>query len=326
MKLSRIFAAALVQLGLATAPALAGSYSALYVFGDSLSDVGNVYLGTGGAEPAAPYVGGQFSNGPVWSQDFSHALGLGTLLPSLAGGTDFAFGGATTGFAATLSNPSLVPTLAQQVGVFLAANGNAAPSSALYSVWIGSNDVLNIVSSGVSPTTAAQEAQGAAGTEAGAIAALAAKGAKNFLVPLVADLGHAPTLASLGAAAAAAGTALSAVYDTALEADLASLAATPGIALGYLDTYTLLDDLIASPASFGFNNATKPCYVGPYTGGGSVCATPDSYVFWDSLHPTAAADKVIATAAYAVAVPEPATLALLATGLAAVAARRRRQG
>jgi phospholipase/lecithinase/hemolysin len=324
MQPTHTIAAALGALCLAAAPAAATSYSALYVFGDSLSDAGNVFLATSGVEPAAPYVGGQFSNGPIWARDLSQALGLGALLPSLGGGTDFAFGGATTGFAATLSSPSLVPTVAQQVGLFLAATGNVAPSSALYSVWIGSNDVLNIVGNGVTGPTAAQQAQGAAATEAGAIAALAAKGAKNFLVPLVADLGHAPILSALGPVAEAAGTALSTVYDTALKADLAGLAATPGIDLAYLDTFTLLDDVVASPAAFGLTNATAPCYVGPFTGGGTVCATPATYLFWDTQHPTAAGGVVIATSAFSAVVPEPATLALLATGLVFLAAPRRR--
>ena len=52
----------------------AAQFSAEYVFGDSLSDVGNVYLATGGIEPASPYVDGQFSNGPVWAQDLGSGL------------------------------------------------------------------------------------------------------------------------------------------------------------------------------------------------------------------------------------------------------------
>ena len=74
------------------------------MFGDSLSDVGNVYLATNGIEPASPYVDGQFSNGPVWVQDLAARLGLPALTPSLAGGSDYAFGGATTGSPST-NNP-----------------------------------------------------------------------------------------------------------------------------------------------------------------------------------------------------------------------------
>ena len=40
---------------------------------------------------------GIFSNGLTWVEDLSTMLGLGTLKPSLAGGNDFAFGGAETG-------------------------------------------------------------------------------------------------------------------------------------------------------------------------------------------------------------------------------------
>lgn len=81
----------------------ASSYTAVYSFGDSLSDVGNVHTLTSiltlgkAAEPAPPYVNGQFSNGSVWVQDLSQLLGLAPLKPSVLGGTDYAWGGATTG-------------------------------------------------------------------------------------------------------------------------------------------------------------------------------------------------------------------------------------
>src|SRR6516165_2559979 len=44
-------------------PALsqASSFDAIYAFGDSLSDVGNIFTASGGVAPAAPYANGQFS-------------------------------------------------------------------------------------------------------------------------------------------------------------------------------------------------------------------------------------------------------------------------
>jgi phospholipase/lecithinase/hemolysin len=112
----RFFSAAAFALAACCSTALVGvsagqaaDFSAMYVFGDSLSDVGNVYLGSSGSEPASPYVGGQFSNGPVWVQDLAARLGLPALTPSLAGGTDYAFGGATTG--STSTNNPVVPNL-----------------------------------------------------------------------------------------------------------------------------------------------------------------------------------------------------------------------
>ena len=80
-----------------TTAAPGAPYSAMYAFGDSLTDTGNVSLATLGMVPASPYADRSFSNGPVWAQDLAQSLGLPALKPSLAGGTDFAYGGAETG-------------------------------------------------------------------------------------------------------------------------------------------------------------------------------------------------------------------------------------
>ncbi len=325
MPSSNRIATAFAALSLAFVPVAAQAYSALYVFGDSLSDVGNDFLVTGGAEPAPPYANGQFSNGPVWAQDLSHSLGLGTLKPSLApGGTDYAFGGATTGYPATATPASPIPTLITQLGLFAANQGGIAPSAALYAVWAGSNDLLNIISNGVPSGTPTQAAQGAAQTEAAAIGTLAAAGARDFLVPLISDLGKTPELSNLGSTASAAGTALALIYNVALQQDLASLTAIPGTALSYLDTFTLLDNTIADPAAFGLTNVTDPCYIGTYFGGGSVCANPDQYLFWDSLHPTAADHAIIAAAAVN-NVPEPGTITILSAAVVGLLAATRRR-
>lgn len=65
----RLIGTALVgAAALATLPAAAGPYSSLTVFGDSLSDTGNIFIATGGAQPPSnqPYFNGRFSDGPVW--------------------------------------------------------------------------------------------------------------------------------------------------------------------------------------------------------------------------------------------------------------------
>jgi phospholipase/lecithinase/hemolysin len=302
-------------------PAHAGPYSAIYAFGDSLSDVGNVFLGTGGAEPAPPYFAGRFSNGPIWLDYLAAQLGTGPMIPSLQGGTDYAFGLATTGFAPTLSTPSLVPTFVQQVALFNTATG-VAPPSALYAVWIGANDLLNVLQSGAAGAQALALMQGAAATEATEIAALIGAGARSFLVGLLPDVGKAPAVTVLGPAAAAAASALAAAYNTALEADLPGVIAA-GATISYLDAFSLLDAAVTDPGAFDLSNVTDPCYVGPLTGGGTVCATPDQYLFWDGDHPTTADHAIIAAVAADVLVPEPGTLSLLAVGLVGLLVCRR---
>ncbi|MGA9865285.1 MAG: SGNH/GDSL hydrolase family protein [Acetobacteraceae bacterium] len=314
---------AVTSLCLAALPVAAHAYSALYVFGDSLSDVGNVFVGTGGAEPASPYFDGRFSNGPIWADDLSASLGLGALKPSLLGGTDYAFGSATTSNPSTAS--SMVPTLTQQVGLFLTATGGSAPSSALYSVWIGGSDMLNLLESGTTGVTALTEAQEAAQSAAADIGTLIDHGARRLLVPLLPDIGASPaaTAAGLGGDA----TLLSLAYNASLEAAIAGLGSVPGLDISYLDTFSLVDAIVADPAGFGLTNVTEPCYVGPYTGGGSVCADPDGYLFWDADHPTASGGAAIAAVAEAL-VPEPGTMGVFVTGLVGLAftLRRRRDG
>jgi phospholipase/lecithinase/hemolysin len=319
--LCRLAVCAVACLGFAISAVAAHAYSAFYVFGDSLSDVGNVFVATGGVQPASPYSNGQFSNGPVWAQDLSNHLGLGVLQPSLVGGTDYAFGSATTSSLAT--ETTVVPTLTQQVGMFLAAAGGIAPGSALYSVWIGGSDLLNILSSGTTGPAALAEAQAAAQSEAADIGTLIAHGARTILVPLVPDIGVAP--GAIAAGAGAAGTLLAQTYNTVLQAAIGGLGSVPGLDVLYLDTFALVDAVVANPGGSGFSNVTAPCYIGPFTGGGSVCATPDLYLFWDQDHPTAAGHAAIAAAA-AVLVPEPAAMSVLAAGVAGIALMRRRRG
>src|ERR1700735_3598755 len=72
-------------------------FSAIYAFGDSLTDGGNDSLATAGLVPMAPYADRSFTNGQVWVKDLAQDLGLPALNPSLAGGTDFAYGGGVNG-------------------------------------------------------------------------------------------------------------------------------------------------------------------------------------------------------------------------------------
>lgn len=316
MRMRRGVASVAGMLAFLSLPMTAQAYSALYVFGDSLSDAGNVYIATGRQQPAAPYVNGQYSNGPTWVQDLAQSLGLGSVAASLAGGTDYAFGGSTTGYLA--AGPT---TLTAQVGMFSTAVGGVASSTALYAVWSGANDLFAILGSGAS--NAAAEAAGAALVEANAIATLAGMGAKDFVVPLLPDLGETPDITAVTGASALA-TALTAAYNAALVSDIQSLVAGTSISVSLVDTFSLIDAAVANPSAYGFTNVTAPCYTGSYTGSGTVCATPDSYLFWDGVHPTAAGQAIVAAAAEA-ALPEPGTLAVLGCGLAALGALRTRQ-
>ena len=109
----------------------------MVVFGDSLSDSGNNALVPGLYQPNQVITGNTYvpsatygpagpGDGPVWASYVAAALGV-TLTPSLAGGTNYAFGGAKTG-----PDPSAFPySLLTQANQYLTATNNTASANGL---------------------------------------------------------------------------------------------------------------------------------------------------------------------------------------------------
>jgi phospholipase/lecithinase/hemolysin len=308
------------------AHAWAMPYSGLYAFGDSLSDAGgspsavlSIYKLLGGScdpyHPCPPYFDGRYSNGPVAVERLAESILPGGASP--ANFRDFAVSGSTTGIGnygdggrATVSGTYGLPGMYQQLGLYLSTSSGVADPNALYFVWGGANDFLTLDS----PILAAQNV-------AGYVGALAGAGAKNILVPNLPDLARTPFVQSVGLEAQA--QAFSTGFNTALALQLGNLGTLfPATDIIQFDTYSFLNDVVLNPAKYGLANSQDACLPSLP---GAPCANPDSYVFWDSFHPTTAADAVIASA-FAKAVPEPATIALLAAGLLALfyASRQRR--
>ena len=303
---SRLFSTVAMAIGLLAANVAAASpYSGFYVFGDSLSDSGNIYATTSGSLPPSPYFNGRFSNGPTYAEDLAGRYGFAAA-PSLLGGTNYAFGGATAGGAAMA-----IPSLGDQVSMFRAKPG-AADSSALYVVWAGGNDLR----ADPSPVGIGS----ALGGISGAIQGLYQEGARNFLVMNLPNLGLTPEAQANGTVAAA--TAGSMIFNSYFNSTIGGLqGALAGSNIRTLDTFALLSGIVANPVAAGLGNVTNACFNGT-----SVCSNPDSYLFWDGIHPTAAGHRLIADAAFNVlAVPEPETYALMLAGMGLLALRMRRR-
>ncbi len=278
----------------------AASYGAIYAFGDSLTDAGNDYMASLGLLPTGfIYSDGRFSNGPVWVQDLAKDLGLPAVTPSLAGGTDFAYGGAEAGQEPLHTvNPIDLPA---QLAEFLIEDRHPA-AGALYALSIGANDVLDAI-----PDYAATSAKAiadittAVANEITFLSGLAADGARNFVILNVPDLGLTPSESGTIAATA---TRLSAVYDTDLTNALTSLAAKDHLSVHLVDTFHLIDEAVADPAQYGLKNVTTPVWTGNYENpfSGRLNATgsaQNGYLFFDHLHPTETGHTAIATLALA---------------------------
>ncbi|MBV9248530.1 MAG: SGNH/GDSL hydrolase family protein [Acetobacteraceae bacterium] len=279
----------------------AKGYTAVYAFGDSLSDAGNIAYSTRGAVPASPpYSDGRFSNGPVWIQDLSQDLGLPPVKASLAGGTDFAYGGAETGPTPVHAvNPTDLPG---QVAQFAVDDPIRQPD-ALYAVWIGSNDVLDIANHITDPVQQQADVATAVQNEVSAISSLVALGAKDLLVLNVPNIGESPYEVERGPVISATASSLSGLYNQELASSLQGLMASGAAKVDLLDTYSLLDEAIANPGPYGFTNVTSPVWNGDLTSpsSGTMAATgtaQSKYLFFDDLHPTAQTHALLASAAF----------------------------
>ncbi len=83
----------------------------------------------------------------------------------------------------------------------------------------------------------------------------------------------------------------------------------------------MFKNVIDQPEQYGLTNVTDQCFSATAISV-FLCNNPDEYLFWDNLHPTTKAHKLIADAAYATiekefkSTPEPSTIfALSGLGL-----------
>lgn len=274
-----------------TGPSESTLFKTVYVFGASLDDTGNSCNANAGACPPPPYATGRASNGPLYVELLATSYGA-TVTPSRTGGTNYAYAGARTGPIAGTNQG--VPNMVQQVATFLATPNSSARAQALFVVngaTVG-NDINDALTN---PQAAGTIVAGAVANMVTIVNQLYAGGARHILILNSTDIGRTPQVRAFGAAAAAGATALSSQFNAGLAAQLPTLrSSNSGLNVYLLDLGQLTADVFASPATFGFTNMTQACVVASPP---SVCATPDTYFYWDSFHPTAATGRLVSARA-----------------------------
>ena len=300
----------------------AASFSALYVMGDSLSDMGNAarvagvnagqIVGDDSYVPDLPYASGTLSNGPVWADYLSKSLGLGPSVAWLGGGTNYAFGGANTSGGTS-------PSLIQQAAWLVAdAKGKPLPANALYVVAGGGNnglDALDAIAGGANVEDTVFTTASSYANDIGTIVdGLQAAGARHILVWNTPNLGLTPAVRASAPGAPLLASFLSQQMNEALSDRLAG---EEGVLT--FDVYGLLTGVVASGTST-FSNVTRAC------GSPVAGCNPSTALFWDGIHPTTYGHQFLAgsVAAAVAAIPEPGTYALMLGGLALVGCVSRR--
>jgi beta-lactam-binding protein with PASTA domain len=228
-------------------------YSSILSFGDSLSDNG----------PPDGFGIMHYTNGPVWVEYMASHYSVPLL--------DMSYGGATTGVDDPAAGSPILG-LQWQVSTYLNNISPIVPSNTLVTIWAGANDFLQ----GRAPNQAASNV-------ALAIMNLANAGAQNFFINNLPDLGLTPQFR--GTPFQAQATAWSQAFNADLAMDLQTVELAYSADNFYtLDTFDLLDAVIAYPILYGFTNVTENGNQNP----------PPGYLFWDTIHPTTSAHLLLA--------------------------------
>jgi cholinesterase len=260
-----------------SASAFAQSISQVVVLGDSLSDNGNLYNLIG--RPGAPYWQGRISNGPVAVEYLAQSLGVPL--------KDFAVAGATTGVG-NIVDYGTVETLGlfSLPGITTALQSaltGGVDSNALYLVWGGANDLIYFATT---PAAAAVAINKAVTNLVNIVGELKSLGATHIAVINLPDLGKSPSLLANGPQVSTFFTQISIAFNQTLQSNLP-------IGVHYVDSFSLRSYVGSNAEEYGFENTAEPCFTGS-----SLCTDPDKYLYFDSLHPTTVAHKLLGNGFY----------------------------
>lgn len=286
----------------------------IVVFGDSLSDAGNVPLWWDymdiDPDPTLSYLenpffyGGRASNGPVWIEAAAWAYGY-DVSKSLAGGTNFAFAGAESGSGLSDQN---TPNFHTQIGMWQQAvmNETIAPPMPwqLFVVWFGANDVFRMLLEiddlelPPDPELAKLMVLEAIQTSiqstvmniAGGITAIHEAHGRMFLVPNMPPLHRTPWGSSGADISPDDLELISTSFNAALEQALQYVESMHDkVTILRLNVYELMNDFIDNKEFYDLENVTDAALFDIIWGLGQippVLIDPNSYLFWDILHPT----------------------------------------
>jgi len=252
-------AAALLVCLLCSA-ARAQSFSNVFSFGDSNTDAGR-YLYLSGPQGSAPPGAGTYTTNPDpgWASSLAGRFGLSsTPEDAPGGGNNYAAGGARVSF--TGANPN-VWSATTQIDTYLASTGGRADPNALYTLWIGANDLKTTTTGGfgniVNPPNDASLISLGQQTAALAVA-LSQAGARYILVPNTISLLTPAAGAASGEGFNANVASSRALYDQAVWNTIHAA----GVNFIPADFDTVYNYVLLHPAPFGITNtsiATAAC-------------------------------------------------------------------
>jgi phospholipase/lecithinase/hemolysin len=265
------------------------TFSNIYVFGDSLSDTGNLASVTE-PFPDPPYNDNRVTNGKVAVEILAENMGLSLTtslhLIGVPQGNNYAVADAR----AAGQEPIDLPT---QVNAFLQAQQNQVPSDALYVVFIGSNDVRDArdAESRVEASSGIREAVDGVDSN---IRALIAAGATHFLVVNVPDIGNVPETQILAEAGGEfflprLASFYSKWFNLRLKNKVRKLRDEFSVKMVLFDLEHVFDEYLRYSDAYSIINDTDACFLTAQQQFNVDCefALFNSFAYFDEVHPTA---------------------------------------
>lgn len=282
MKKLRLLFSTIILLLITTCHAYSTEFKNIVVFGDSLSDNGNLFaIHDEYPYPPAPYYQGRVSDGPVWSEYLAEELGFTGII------LNYAQAGAQSGRA---NNNGDFPGFLDEVDTYLSVASTsikysgafALPKDTLFIIWIGSNDFSKITDPVAQITQASSNIQSA-------LLQLIEAGGSKFMFINVPDLGKTPR-SNKDVTISYMATQLATEFNMALEQVLSGVEeAYPNISIGRFDSFSMLSDTIDNSAVYGFTNTSDSKL---NMSDGTI--SEGIYLFWDDIHPTTFTHRLFA--------------------------------
>jgi phospholipase/lecithinase/hemolysin len=250
------------------------SFTALYAFGDSVSDTGRNPAG-----PAQSYFNGRYSNGPLWVEYLSASLGL-----SYNASNNFAVSG------------SITSDLQSQIAG-LTASTNL--QSALFTVESGGNDFLQTSGLGTNDAAWGVVVTNAVKNMTNAIVALYNNGAREILVLNLFNVGQAPFFSAYSANYRVYVNSKVAAFNTRFASAVTNvMQQVPALRIYVANNNQMSSNILSAPVAYGFTVSTIGALEDPSLTDKSFAGPGANYVFWDSIHPTTKGHAMIAALAF----------------------------
>ncbi len=265
------------------------NFSRLIVFGDSLSDTGNLAI----VDLPVPYFDNRISDGPVLADLLAREIGSNAERSGHLFGNAVGFNYAVAGGNILGNDPE---DLTPQVSAYLQRVNDAADTSALYLVFMGGNDLRGLRSQ---PSLSAAQSQIASIVEElnFNLRRLVNAGARHFIVPNVANIGRIPetlTREVQEPGISARAENYTQLYNNAVSQMLQAYQQDSRFTLVEFDLFSAFEFVLNNPDQFGFTSVTQGCFDPSSFDVEIECVLFgfERRAFFDALHPSSATNQI----------------------------------